>query len=440
MQFFLLILAIPFFYINYKIIKSDITLKRIPNKSLLNLLSIIPFYYLYLLFSPLSFSVTTFAIQIFVALVVSFLLFYFWIWSPWDAKYLLVLALFIPQIWIVPFIGNIALLALLYLLAYYIYFYFWKCLFDWKYGKSLYQSIYIDLKEKIFISLKYKDGNMYKKRIILLRISKWVLLFLTAFVSIRLIRLYIFLEIKKSVSYTTILKYISTYTSYSFLWFFIISFWIAYWMKFFLNHWKTILKKVTWIKNEFYLEHIMIWISSCMLISFIVYEYQKNPKEMQTFLVKIFTFYIAFYIIFLIVRYSYKIAFQLAEQDMIHINNLNKWDIVDIPFLKKYLSFYTENKWGNGNLKEEVAKFISNIENPIDEETSQKLKEIYKKYNIYNKETTSFTEQNHIQTLKTFSFWGYIFAWFILTIISQHNLSPLFIENGIKIFFGLFKG
>jgi len=117
MQYILLfLLSIPFLYINYKIIISDIKYKKIPNKYLLYLLYLLPLYYSYLIYFNSSFGILLFIIQIILALIISFILYSIWIWSAWDAKYLLVLALFIPDIWIVPLIWNIAIITLIYLL------------------------------------------------------------------------------------------------------------------------------------------------------------------------------------------------------------------------------------------------------------------------------------------------------------------------------------
>lgn len=52
--FFFSILAVIFCFINYKIIKSDQKIKKIPNKNLLELLFLLPFWYIFLYFFPIS--------------------------------------------------------------------------------------------------------------------------------------------------------------------------------------------------------------------------------------------------------------------------------------------------------------------------------------------------------------------------------------------------
>ena len=191
MQYILYIIAIPFLYINYKIIASDIKQKIIPNKYLINLLYLIPFYYIYFLISSdAQINYLVFISQVILTLLISFILYSFWVWSAWDAKYLLVLSLFIPNIWVIPFIWNIALLTLVYLLVYFLYFYLWKCLFNLNYTKNLYKNIYIDLKEKFKNFLKHKNWWFYKK-IIFINILKWIISFLAFFTIIRLSRIYL---------------------------------------------------------------------------------------------------------------------------------------------------------------------------------------------------------------------------------------------------------
>ena len=99
-------------YLNYKIVLSDLKYKKIPNKFLGYLLLLIPFYYIYIFFTFPDINYLLFLWQIILTFIISFILFYFNIWAAWDAKYLLVLSLFIPYIWIVPFIWNIALITI----------------------------------------------------------------------------------------------------------------------------------------------------------------------------------------------------------------------------------------------------------------------------------------------------------------------------------------
>ncbi len=125
MNFLFFLISFLFLFINYKILEFDIYFKKIPNKFLLYLLTLIPFYY-FIMFSSYEINIINFIWLIWIAFVISFILFYFWIWSWWNAKYLLVLALFLPTTWIIVFIWNIAIITILYLILYFFRFYLWK--------------------------------------------------------------------------------------------------------------------------------------------------------------------------------------------------------------------------------------------------------------------------------------------------------------------------
>gem|GEM_PF-3297875 len=100
------------------------------------------------------------------------------------------MSLFIPHIGIVPFIGNIALLTLLYLIGYFIYFYFYKSIFIRSYRRSLWRDVGNDLKDKFTHFLHNPNGEIVKKTAIF-KLFKWILIFLMIFVVIRLSRIYL---------------------------------------------------------------------------------------------------------------------------------------------------------------------------------------------------------------------------------------------------------
>jgi Flp pilus assembly protein protease CpaA len=425
MQYFLLsTIAIPFLWINYKIVKTDIKEKKIPNKLLWYLLFILPFFYSYN-FYYFDINYLFFFFSIILTFLVSFILYYFWIWSAWDAKYLLVLALFIPQIWIIPFIWNIALLTILYLLWYFIWFYFWKCLFNWKYTKSLYSNIYNDLKDKSHTFLKSWDGNFYKK-IMFLKILKWILLFLIIFVSIRLARLYLIADIVNSPYYNNFKELFLSYSSYIILlltWSFI---WLIYVIKYTINKIKYKLV-INWIE---YKENYIIAALLLILIHFIIYEYLINPLEIRSYLFRIFTIYILFYLIFKILKYSYKITFQLAEQETIHIKDLKVWDIIDHDYLVKMFGEQSAlwAYWHKWILEPNPKDYFTNLKNPIDNETIKNLFKIYKVVNNYHKKKSWTLENNSIKVLKTFAFGWYIFIWFIISFLIWNMIFQIIIN------------
>jgi hypothetical protein len=432
--YFLWLIAIPFLWINYKIIKSDLKQKKIPNKLLWYLILMSPFFYFYnFYYSDINY--LFFFFSIFLTFIISFILYYFWIWAAWDAKYLLVLWLFLVNVWIIPFVWNIALITIIYLLLYFLWFYFWKCIFIKWYSRSLWWNIYNDLKDKSTNFLKHWDWNFYKK-IIFLKIIKLILLFLVIFVSIRLARLYIFADIKWNIYYHYLINYLQDYSYYmifAIIWIFI---WLIYLVRFLVNKLKLFLSNTSRIENNFIIDFILIWILSIALISFIIYEYFINPGEIKSYLIKIFTIYILFYILFRVLKYAYKITFQIWEQDIINIKDLKEWSIVDRDYLIK-MFWEQSSLWANWNkwiLSPNPKEYFSEIENPIDIKTRNKLIKIYKIVNNYHLKETWTAENNSIKILKTFAFGWYIFSWFIISFLFWNIPSEIIILNIIKIF------
>ncbi|MDD5770534.1 MAG: hypothetical protein PHE25_06190 [Candidatus Gracilibacteria bacterium] len=438
MQYYLLsILSIPFLYLNFKIIRSDIKEKKIPNKYLGYLLLLLPFIYVYNFFY-FDINYLFFLLQIILTFLVSFILYYFGVWAAGDAKYLLVLALFIPHIGIIPFIGNIALLTIFYLFLYFLWFYFGKCLFYPKYAKSLWINIKVDLDEKWQIYKKNKGGKTF------LIILKWTLFFLIAFVSIRLARIYLFADIKQSQYYLDFIKYFKNYSLYFILFFGFIFLGIIYIFRLLFSILKKILIKRFNLKSNNYLEFSLILVLLFILIYFVFYEYEINPSEIKSYLIKIFSLYIGLWTLFKVLRYSYKITFQLAEQDFINIEDLKVGDIVDKDYLIKIFGeqkclgfkFNEKDKKRKDFLYIIPEEYFLNIQNPIDKEDLELLKKIYKVVNKYHKKekTSNFSEVNFIKILKTFAFGGYIFVGFLITFLLQNKIYEFFITQFLSIF------
>ncbi|MFA6090198.1 MAG: hypothetical protein WC774_00265 [Candidatus Gracilibacteria bacterium] len=165
-------------------------------------------------------------------------------------------------------------------------------------------------------------------------------------------------------------------------------------------------------------------------MSFIIHEYRINPVELKIYLIRIFTLYIGLYLIFKILKYSQKVAFQLAEQDFIEIGDLKAGDIIDKEYLSKTfgeqssLGYCLENALAEeviqrrkGILYPDPKYYFAHIENPIDDETKKMLLKIYRIINTYHKKqkTLGFSYITTIKVLKTFAFGGYIFTGFIIT-------------------------
>jgi branched-subunit amino acid transport protein AzlD len=95
-------------------------------------------------------------------------------------------------------------------------------------------------------------------------------------------------------------------------------------IRLFINKIKYFISKTSKIKNNLIIDFILISILLVLLISFIVYEYKKNPQEIIKYLTRILNLYLLLYLIFKILKYSYKVTFQLAEQDTINIKDLKE--------------------------------------------------------------------------------------------------------------------
>jgi len=425
MQYLLYILTIPFLYINYKIIVSDLKNKIIPNKYLGYLLLLIPFYYIYIFFSFTEINYLLFILQIILTFIISFILYYFWIWAAWDAKYLLTLALFIPYIGIIPFIWNIALITIFYLLWYFIWFYFWKSIFIKWYAKTLYKQIKIDLNEKWTV---YKWTKSWKNIFIILR---WLIVFLILFVSIRLSRIYLFNNIFEKE--TIIINFIEKYNIYIIIIFIILFVLILYLIKILLNKIKFFIHKKFNLNIE-KISNYLLFILFLILITFIIFEYNINSDKIKNLLFLVFTLYLSIRIIFIILTYSYKITFWINEIEYKNIENLKKWDIIDKVSLIKM--FWNQvilwAKWQMQNKKwilyPDPIKKIMDIENPISNETISLIKQIYKDTNNFHK-----SNNNTIKIVNTFPFSPYILLWFIITYIYNTDIYIFIIEQIINL-------
>lgn len=428
---FIIILSLFFIFFNIKIIKSDILKKIIPNKYLIKILFLIPIYYIYLFLYWWDINYLNFFIQIFITILITFYIFYFWIWWAWDAKYLLILALFIPYIWIIPFILNISLITIVYLLLYFLWFYLWKCLINKNYLKWLYNYIFTDLKDSWEI---YKINNNWKN---LELIIKWFLIFLIIFVSIRILRIYFIKEIYEIEYIKYFLYGIESYKVYllTLLWIlFLLILWI---IKYLINQLKKIIKSYFKFKEKIFSLFLMILLT--ILISvFIYYEYTINPVEIKIHMYKIFTLYICIWLIFKVLIYLYKITFMEWESKIIKISELKTWDIVNKEFLIKMFweqkcLWYQDDEDTIPNkdliLYPNPKKYISKLNNPIWEEELDMIKNIYNTVNDYHKENNdNFEKIENIKTYNSFSYWPYILIWFIITILFEDKILNLMIN------------
>lgn len=411
------IITLIFLFLNFKIFIHDIREKKIPNQLLLGLLVL----FASLLVLGLSYGYTINLYSLFknfcIATIVSFCLYSIGIWSAWDAKYLLVLSLYVLNTGIFPFIGNIALITLLYLMGYYVYFYIQLLYRGQAHLKSFFQSMKKDKTDilRFFIEWYHIDRAWWY------RIIRFLMIFLIFFVSIRLLRSYIMDEVQS-------LEWIRAYsdknpTDFALL-FWVGIFGIAYVFRF----------AAEWIKSLWqrffhgntltqYGASIFPFLVFVILLGFIVFEYRIHPYEIGHKLFLIFTVYLMLFLIAKIALYSYKITFHVNETDTIDISHLRWWEIIDKTFLIK--QFWSQDAFEHmkvdGKLENPhpVTQQIKEMENPIDSEGIVILKKIYAMVNQYHNDnnTPGFHEFHEIKILRVFAFWGYIFAGFLVTLL-----------------------
>lgn len=440
MNFYFIILAIIFTTINIYIVYTDFYKKRIPNKYLLFLLILLPFFYIYLHFWwGEGLNIASVGIQFLLSVGVSFLLYYYWIWSAWDAKYLLVLSLYLPMIGIAPFVGNLALITILYLFGYYIYFYA-RFLFRGKwYISSFWKSISTDKKD----TWKVAISKYYANRSVVWRMFRFTLVFLIFFVSVRLIRGYL-IEAAQNIEW--IHEYLLQYSSYTIFIIGWIFFGILYLFRLLSSYVKTSFS-ARFFDSKYitYAENIFPFILFILLAWFIFFEYRLNPVEIKNKLFLIFTIYLAIYLVIKVLYYSYKVTFQLSEQDTISLSKLRVGDIVDKSYLVNlfwrqrplgYREKWEESSDPDGILWKNPAITLQKLSNPIDQETLLLLKKIYKIVNTHHKEqkTPGFEKLEDIKVLRTFAFGGYIFTGFLITYILGDAPIRFLLENVIQLF------
>ncbi len=438
MQYLFYILAIPFVYSNYKIIASDLKNKIIPNKYLWYLLCLVPLYYIHIFFFFPEVNFFLLLSQIIFTFLTSFVLYSFWIWAAWDAKYLLVLSLFIPYVWIIPFIGNIALLIITYLLSYFIYFYFGKLVFNKKYRKTLYSSIKNDFKGKWEVYKNNRWGATYKI------VLKFLLVFLIIFVTIRLSRIYIFKSILENQSNTLLLKeLIEKYNVYIlFVWIIVFILWL-YVLNIIIHKLKRFFSKKLKVNTDL-IWNIFLLILAWILTSFISYELYNNYQQITQLLAKIFSLYLAVFLIIKSLIYSYRITFWIGETEYLYIDNLRKWDIVDKNFLitilwdQRVLWAHKNKKW---ILYPSPKKFFQTIKNPLSWTKAQKIIKLINIVNTYYEKNPdeNVTQITNVKILKTISFAHYILIWFIISSIYDDEIIKYITKAIQKYTEGLFS-
>jgi len=424
MLFLYIITYLVFFYINALIIISDIKKNIIPNKYLLILFILSITYLIACFFMWLKIG-WIFFVQIILSFFVAFILYYNSIWSAWDAKYMLVLALYIPKEWIIPFVWNICIVLIMYLFLFCVIFYIWV-LFNKHFRKSLFSNILIDQKDKFNLFVQKEDWNRHKKVDIILKLLKSAAYFILFFVFVRLFRTEIIDEISRIWYIKNNLK---TLGSYLIFWWWILGFYIMFSYRFLFNKIKSLLINIVKYKlklkidiPEYKLKIINVVVVIILLAWIILYDYMRIWKAVFHQIYLILTLYLAMSLFIRMLMYWYRLTFQIWEQDYISVDKLKIWDVVDIEYLIKL--FWTQVVlwyWKKENisfLKTEPIKYLKMMDNPINKEWYEDILNIYKTVNSYHKDNDSnYIDNTTIKILKTFAFAPYVFIWFLMTFL-----------------------
>ncbi|MDP2090463.1 MAG: hypothetical protein Q8K30_02595 [Candidatus Gracilibacteria bacterium] len=301
---------------------------------------------------------------------------------------------------------------------YFIWFYSIKLPLNKSYSKGLYENIINDLKEQWLNYKNNKGGNN------VFIIAKYLIIFLTFFVSFRLLRGYLMdnFILSDNNSIDIIKDLLEKYNYYIVFFIMLLFIVTTYIIKNTYNYLSNLLvKRYNFNKN--YIENGMIITILCLLIIYISYEFVLNPSEITKNLYKIFTVYIAIYLFIKILIYSYKITFGLAESDTIFLSDLRVGDTVDKVYLLKLFG----NQDSLKEKKEELygvspEHYFTNIKNPIDETELLTIKKSFEIVNNHQSDKTYHQELNQLKVLNTFAFGPYIFTGFIITFLFGNNI------------------
>lgn len=419
-------------YINFLIIITDIREKIIPNKYLICLIFLLPLYIIYslLLWDTGFWLNTLMLVSIISTFIISLGLHSFWIWSAWDAKYLMILALFIPNVWIIVFIWHIALITIIYLLLYFFWFYIWRSFLIRWHLYQLMRSISQDLRDR-FLHYIYKWKNQVNNIYIYIKLLRYIIIFITVFMSVRIFRLYIIELVENHER-----LWINSIIVENYFYFFILGgiltsvisiiglYYIYIKLRNYISNKKNISSDAIDNLCTISLFLILLW--------YLQHQLYINPDDTKFNLTRILTLLLLIYLIFICIKYLFKLAFYSSEIKVIHINQLKKWDIIDKTYLIK-IFWQQKALWKHNSkwiLSPDPRKYFLKLHNPLDKDGAKIIKRCYKIVNTYHKKRdTHFQTIQHIQVYKTFSFWLFIFLWFFISFLYWDKIFELIINN-----------
>lgn len=387
-------LAILFLGLNILIVYRDKTEEIIPNKLLFFLILLLPFWYAYAFwYGHLeNMHIGIFLLQICITFLVWFTIFMFRIWWAGDAKYVCVLGFYIPHIGILPFIWNIWLATLFYLLLYFLNFWLGKNLWIKKSRQDFYKNMWIIKKEEFL----HKYWKMDYRRIFF-KILQGLNIFLIAFIAIRFAKMYVITYLSTRYDIVAILL---EHGMYILLFSIALTFAIIIAAKQFFG---LLQKRVFRSPND---EVYFLCAISFFGIAMLFYGYSLAPEFFSQKLTLIFTLYLLLYIIFRTLWSSIKLTFKMQEQALVPIENIREWMVIDKKWFDLILARDRDILWE-----------VSISGNNLTAEDAQTVRSVLKTVNKHE-------EILHVPTIKTFGFalcifWGFALTFFYDSLIIQ---------------------
>lgn len=387
MQLFTLLFWGVFGIINLRIITSDISKKIIPNKLLVWLCILSCIWYISEILSLWN---ITYFLSLFVLLCTSVSLYSFWLFSAGDAKYILVLFLFLPQTNLLLFLACIWLITLLYILGFIIYK---CCIFGIFYQKTEPSYIWYLINDILYRVRRYKN-SLKENYFLIFHSFKHINLFLLVFITLRLSRAYI-------IDNIIIISKVNDYYMYFLALFGLIFVTITY---FWLHIYKKIVrvypKANIYILSSF---HMFLFLT----LSVLLYQgYRTDSWVLFENISLIFTLYLGIYLFIRGVIYLYRFFLIHLEARKIHYTNIQVGDTIKMDFLTSYILKIVERE-KYPQLNENDIKTLKSIRNNLTLDQITVLKKLYETKKI----------GNSIEVLPSFSFGVFIltgYMWVIL--------------------------
>jgi len=414
---------IVFIAINYYILKSDTQRKIIPNTYLkyLGILGVFLYISQIQLWYLSWHNILLFTIEMLWITILWFILFYFRIWWAWDAKYLIVLSLFLPHINFIYFIWNITIIIILYILANTLW-YLVQTVQDPSYRIKVLSLFNASIKKKIE---KWSSHTTQKTLAqVIYKIINLIIAFLIFFTIFKILRttsqlIFIPWDIW-TYTYVSIYNYsissrlyVASIITCTLL--------ITIAIKIVYNYSKN--KLLSYISPKNYNEEIIdIWVWILVLVIIFSVNISSVNKE-DIFNISSLMSVLIIYITIQGIIWIMKANSKLRDKSIIAIEKLQQWDIIDKRYMKKIIHDGYDIpllKWWLYD-----KDFPTNIKNPIDQETCNTIKNIYTQLAKWKYFEPPIQE---VQIINNFSFWWILFVWCIITYLYKNSIFSFLLE------------